>query len=195
MVGHFDVPPLCEWFKEGKQIARTLAFTIQPPRRSGIELRYHQSPVSGGANLAGSSLFSIYFSTAFLLSVGVNKSEARIIDSATEDISEARTLNSSSSKGGAACNKLENFTSIMRDTINPVRARQRAFQHWVNRCGERSELAMKTTTIGSTYWYRWSVFIPLDWQNNTGWDILDQWATWQNKREGHFLCLDHFYTQ
>ncbi|PPS41148.1 polysaccharide lyase [Chroococcidiopsis sp. TS-821] len=114
---------------------------------------------------------------------------AAIIDSVTDDISNARGREFAQDKGGSACNKLENVTSVMGSTIHPIRAGKQAFRHWVNRCGERSELAMKKTVIGQTYWYGWSMYIPSDWQDpSDAYDILMQWATYPSPRNGRFAC-------
>lgn len=96
-----------------------------------------------------------------------------IIDSVTENISQA---DDSLGKGGS-CNKLENISS-------PVRAGQQAFLHWVDRCGERSELEMGKTTIGETYWLGWSMYLPMSWENSSeSFDIVAQWAAYPTNRD------------
>lgn len=136
-----------------------------------------------------SSALGLLLSTTFVFPLSANKSYAAIIDSVTEDINTARVREFANDKGGSACNKLENVTSLVGNTIHPIRAGKQAFRHWVNRCGERSELAMKKTVIGNTYWYGWSIFIPSDWQDpSDGYDILAQWATFPSPRNGKFAC-------
>ncbi|MES1021692.1 heparin lyase I family protein [Gloeocapsa sp. BRSZ] len=116
--------------------------------------------------------FSLVFSTTVLLSLVGHTSRANVIDSVTEDSSQARVRESSNSKGGDTCNKLKDKT---------IAGRQ-AFFHWVARCGERSELAMKRTVIGNTYWYGWSIYIPSDWQDTSqGYDIINQWAIYPTR--------------
>ncbi|MBE9191002.1 heparin lyase I family protein [Gloeocapsopsis crepidinum LEGE 06123] len=118
------------------------------------------------------SWFSLVFSATILLSLAGYTTQAKVIDSVTEDISQARSREFSNSKGGDACNKLENVTD---STI----AGRQAFLHWVARCGERSELAMKRTVLGNTYWYGWSIYIPPSWQDTSrGYDIVNQWLVY-----------------
>ncbi len=125
------------------------------------------------------SLFCLVLSVAVLLILGANKSHTQIIDSVTKDISQANLIEYKGSKGGAACNQLQNITF-------PTRTRRHAFLHWVDRCGERSELAMKRTEIGKTYWYGWSIFVPSKWQDtDAGADILNQWAAWPTSKNFH----------
>jgi hypothetical protein len=136
-----------------------------------------------------SALGVAVLSTSFLLTVEVNKTHAEIIDSVTEDINQARVREFRGSKGGAACNRLENVTTFMGNTAHPVRAGRYAFLHSLERCGERSELAMRRTEIGRTYWYGWSIFIPSDWQDtNPGFDIVQQFATFPTRRGRRFPC-------
>lgn len=118
------------------------------------------------------SVFSLVFSVAVLLALGANKSHTEIIDSVTKDISQASGREYANVKGGTACNQLQNVTL-------PVKPRQQAFLHWVDRCGERSEFRMTRTEIGKIYWYGWSIFIPSDWKGtDAGHDIVNQWATY-----------------
>ncbi|MES1021697.1 heparin lyase I family protein [Gloeocapsa sp. BRSZ] len=125
----------------------------------------------------------LLLSTTLLLLVGANKSHAAIIEEVTEDISRARSREHSTSKGGAACNRLENVTTFTNNTTHPIRAGRQAFLHWVNRCGERSELSMRRTVIGNTYWYGWSMFIPSNWDNpSDSYDILAQWPIYPSVR-------------
>ncbi|MUL38255.1 polysaccharide lyase [Gloeocapsopsis dulcis] len=136
-----------------------------------------------------SSALGLLLSTTFAFPLSANKSYAAIIDSVTEDINTARAREYANAKGGSTCNQLENVTSLEGNTIHPIRAGKQAFWHWVNRCGERSELAMKKTVIGNTYWYGWSMFIPSTWQNpSDSYDILAQWATYPSPRNGRFPC-------
>jgi hypothetical protein len=136
----------------------------------------------------GSALGAAVLGTSFFLSVGVNKSRAEIIDSVTEDISQARP-EYSGSKGGAACNHLQNVTTFMDNNAYPVRFGKKAFMHQVDRCGERSELSMKRTEIGKTYWYGWSMFIPPNWQDtDAGADILAQWPTYPTSKSFKVGC-------
>lgn len=120
---------------------------------------------------------------AFILVLAVSAPATQVqsntvITSVTEDISQAR--NSLGSR--AECNKLENVTS-------PVRAGQRAFKHWVDRCGKRSELEMGKTKIGETYWLGWSMYLPTDWVNSTeSSDIVAQWPTYPTKRSFRNAC-------
>lgn len=119
--------------------------------------------------------FSLVFSTTVLLSLVGHTSRANVIDSVTESINQARSRESANSKGGNTCNKLEDVTD------KTIGGRQ-AFLHWVARCGERSELAMKRTVIGDTYWYGWSVYIPSNWQDTLqGYDIVNQWVIYPTK--------------
>lgn len=113
--------------------------------------------------------FGLVFGVTVLLSVAGYTSQAKVIDAVTEDISQARSREVSTSKGGDACNRLEN-TEI---------AGRQAFLHWVARCGERSELAMRRTVLGNTYWYGWSIYVPPSWQDTTrGYDIVNQWLVY-----------------
>ena len=117
------------------------------------------------------SLFCLVLSAVVVLTLGAKKSHPEIIDSVTKDIRQARGREYAGAKGGAACNQLQNVRF-------PDRSRRNAFQHVVNRCGERSELRMQTTKIGETYWYGWSIFIPSDWKDtDAGHDMLSQWHT------------------
>ena len=140
---------------------------------------------------------SFLLNTAIALALGValplaiapNKVEARIIESVTEDVDEAGGIEASRSKGGGSCNVLENVSTFEDNSVHPVRGGKKAFRHWVNRCGERSELRMKKTQIGETYWYGWSMYLPPDWEDtNQGLDIFSQWATYPTKRNGNFAC-------
>jgi hypothetical protein len=136
----------------------------------------------------GSALGVAVLGSSFFLTVGVNQSRAEIIQSATENIREGG-IETSMAKGGAACNHMQNVTTFMGNNAYPVRAGRYAFQHLVDRCGERSELRMKTTEIGKTYWYGWSVFIPTDWSDkDPGFDILNQWATYPNANDFTKAC-------
>lgn len=137
------------------------------------------------------------FNTAIALALGTslsvaitpNKVQAKIIESVTEDVSEANATEASRSKGGSSCNSLENVSTFVDNSVHPVRGGKQAFRHWVNRCGERSEFRMKKTKIGETYWYGWSMYIPTDWgDSDKGFDILSQWATYPTKRNGNFAC-------
>jgi hypothetical protein len=135
------------------------------------------------------SLLSLLLSTACFIPLGANRVSATIVETVTDDISSAWLREASTSKGGAACNILENVTALMGNTSHPIRAGKQAFRHWVNRCGERSELAMRRTVIGNTYWYGWSMYIPANWQNpSDAYDILAQWATYPTPRNGRFAC-------
>jgi len=134
-------------------------------------------------------VLGLLLSTSLVLPLSANKSSAAIIDLVTEDINDARVREFAKDKGGSACNKLENVTSVMGNAIHPIRAGKQAFWHWVNRCGERSEIGMNRTTIGNAYWYGWSMYIPLDWQDpSDDYDILAQWATYPSPRNGKFAC-------
>ncbi len=136
----------------------------------------------------GSALGVAVLGTSFFLSVGVNKSHAGIIDSVSENISEAAGRNLGY-KGGSACNHLQNVTTFMGNTAHPVRGGRQAFMHQVDRCGERSEFEMKRTVIGKTYWYGWSMFIPSDWQGSDGGhDIVNQWATYPTTKRFATAC-------
>ncbi|MDV2996456.1 MAG: hypothetical protein N4J56_006110 [Chroococcidiopsis sp. SAG 2025] len=105
--------------------------------------------------------------TFFCLPAGVHKSDAKIIDSVTTNVKHPEI-----GKGGSACQKLA--------AISPVKGNgQRVFKHWVNRCGERAEMATKRTKIGSTYWYGWSLFVPSTWKDtDAGFDIVNQFPTY-----------------
>jgi len=139
--------------------------------------------------IGSTPVLGLLVSTSLVLPLSANKSSAAIIDSVTEDISTARVREFAKDKGGSACNKLENVTSVMGNAIHPIRAGKQAFWHWVNRCGERSELGMKKTVIGNSYWYGWSMYVPLDWQDpSDAYDILMQWATYPSPRGGKFAC-------
>ncbi len=136
----------------------------------------------------GSALGVAVLGTSFFMSVGVNKSHAEIIDSGTENISQMGR-DFAGAKGGATCNHLQNVTTFMGNEAHPVRAGRYAFQHWVDRCGERSELLGKTTAIGETYWYGWSVFIPSDWKDSdAGYDIINQFGAYPSKQGRRYLC-------
>lgn len=96
---------------------------------------------------------------------------ADLIEAVTEDITQARGRELG--KGGPDCQSLANVSAPQ-----PVRAGRTAFQHRVMRCGERSELAMRKTVIGQTYWYGWSLFLPADLGSG---GICAQWATYPKK--------------
>ncbi|PPS41154.1 heparin lyase I family protein [Chroococcidiopsis sp. TS-821] len=120
-------------------------------------------------------------SVAVVLILFTNKSQADIIDSVTQSIEQARRLEFSTASGGATCNQLVNASSI--------EGMKYAFKHWVNLCGERSELVMKKTEIGKTYWYGWSMFIPSNWQDTSvGYDIVNQWATYPTNKKFRQGC-------
>lgn len=112
--------------------------------------------------------------TAAILGGATTLSHARIIDAVTEELSTARVLDYSKAKGGTSCNRLDEITS-------PVRAGAKAFLHWVDRCGERSELSLDKTEIGGTYWYGWSMLIP-DQELSDSYDILAQWMAYPTPR-------------
>lgn len=135
----------------------------------------------------GSALGVAVLGTSFFLAVGVNKSHAGIIESTTENFNRGQL--SLGPKGEAGCQVLEQVTTFMDHTTHPVRGGQYAFRHLVNRCGERAELGMKKTVIGSTYWYGWSVFIPSDWSDNDpGFDILAQWPIYPSAPNRQLAC-------
>jgi hypothetical protein len=113
---------------------------------------------------------------AFLISI---PGRAELIESCTEDVAEARGREADRSKGGPENNELSN-------TQTPVRAGSTAFRHWVNRRGERSELAMRRTEIGGTYWYGWSMFLPEDFDHRGSDTIVMQLASWPTPRDGKF---------
>jgi hypothetical protein len=104
---------------------------------------------------------------------------AELVESCTEDIAEARGREADRSKGGPENNRLSN-------THSPVRAGKIAFRHWVNRRGERSELAMRRTEIGGTYWYGWSMLLPDDFDHRGSDTIVMQLASWPTPRNGKF---------
>jgi hypothetical protein len=104
---------------------------------------------------------------------------AELIESCTEDIGQARGREADRSKGGPENNLLSN-------TQSPVRAGSTAFRHWVNSRGERSELAMRRTGIGGTYWYGWSMFLPEDFDHRGSDTIVMQLASWPTPRNGKF---------
>lgn len=127
------------------------------------------------------SWIQITIAVAVLLGLANERSHAEIIESVTQTTSQARKLESSSSSGGANCNQIVNASSIS--------GVQYAFKHWVNLCGERSELVMNKTEIGNTYWYGWSMFIPSDWQDTSeGYDIVNQWATYPTNKKFSKAC-------
>jgi Polysaccharide lyase len=127
-------------------------------------------------------LSGMVLSASVVLTLGASKSHPEIIDSVTKDIRQARGREYAGAKGGAACNQLQNVPF-------PDRSRRNAFQHVVDRCGERSELRMQTTKIGKTYWYGWSIFIPSDWKDtDAGHDMLSQWATYPNVNSFRKAC-------
>ncbi len=107
--------------------------------------------------------------------------QAHIIEAVTEDIQQARGREFKGSKGGPEHNRLSNI-----DT--PVRAGETAFKHWVDRRGERSELAMSRTEIGGTYWYGWSMMLPKNFDRRGSNTIVMQLATWPTPRNGRFPC-------
>jgi len=122
------------------------------------------------------SWFRLTVATTLLLCISSPKTQAEIIDSVTQSINQARDLESSSSSGGESCNQLVN--------VNSIKGIQHAFKHWVNLCGERSELVMNKTEIGKSYWYGWSMFVPSDWQDTSvGYDIVNQWATYPTDKK------------
>jgi hypothetical protein len=108
-----------------------------------------------------------------------SSSRAEIIESVTEDIATARGQEAARSKGGPEHNKLSNSDS-------PVRAGKTAFKHWVSSRGERSELAMRRTEIGGTYWYGWSMYLPADFDHRGSDTIVMQLASWPTPRNGRF---------
>lgn len=120
-----------------------------------------------------SALSVIMLGASFFLSTGVNKSYAGIIE----------TVNENMSFGSDSCNKIDKVTTFVNNTAHPVRSGQYSFKHWVDRCGKRAELSMKGTSIGSTYWYGWSFYLPTDWNDSdAGWDIISQFPTYPTNR-------------
>jgi hypothetical protein len=118
--------------------------------------------------------------SAFLAGIAAtSRARSEILESVTEDIAEARGREFERSKGGPENNKLENSSQ-------PVRAGKAAFKHWVNSKGERSELAMRRTKIGSTYWYGWSMLLPDDLDHRGSDTIVMQLASWPTPRNGKF---------
>lgn len=115
---------------------------------------------------------SLLLSTLFLLVVGIRQSHASIIDSLTEI---SRSINRN-------CSRIEPSYDI-------TRAGQTAFRHRIDRCGERAELEMRRTEIGRTYWYGWSMFVPLDWSDtDPGFDIVNQFAAWPSRPGRRYPC-------
>lgn len=118
------------------------------------------------------ALGTVFLGTALFASVGIHQSHAGIIESSTE-------ITQSRNKG----------CSGMEPSYNIKRAGQTAFKHWVNRCGERSEIEKNKTKIGGTYWYGWSIFIPTDWKDNdAGFDILNQFGAYPTKKGRKHPC-------
>ncbi|MBD2305484.1 heparin lyase I family protein [Chroococcidiopsis sp. FACHB-1243] len=116
--------------------------------------------------------------TTFLcLPEGVHKSDAKIIDSVITTVKRPEL-----GKGGSACQKLA--------TIPPTKGNgQKVFKHWVDRCGERSEMATKKTKIGETYWYGWSMFVPSTWKDtDAGFDIVNQFGAFPSKKGRRYKC-------
>jgi hypothetical protein len=109
----------------------------------------------------------------------VSSSRAEIIESVSEDIATARGQEATRSKGGPNDNTLSNCES-------PVRAGRTSFKHWVSQRGERSELAMRRTEIGGTYWYGWSMFLPDDFDHRGSDTIVMQLASSPTPRNGKF---------
>ncbi len=112
---------------------------------------------------------------------GSAPARSHIIDSCTEDMREAKGVEYANSKGGPEHNKLTNISS-------PIRTGRTAFRHWVDRSGERSELAMAKTAIGETYWYGWSMYLPPDFDHREHFTIVMQLATYPSPRNGKFPC-------
>lgn len=75
-----------------------------------------------------------------------------------------------------------------RAVAAPVRAGRAAFEHYVESCGERAELAMQRTEIGGTYWYGWSMYVPEDFDEREHYTIVMQLAAWPSRRNGEFPC-------
>lgn len=121
---------------------------------------------------------SLFVGTLVSLPMLAPQAEARILQEITESTRTARGVEASNSKGGSSCNRLNQVSS-------PVRGGRVAFEHWVEKCGERSEFSTMRTRIGSTYWYGWSVYIP-DRRLSDSYDILAQWATYPTSRR--FAC-------
>ncbi|KJH72552.1 heparin lyase I family protein [Aliterella atlantica] len=132
---------------------------------------------------------SLTLSALVSLAFAPGMSEAKIIESVSESISEANATEVSGAKGGSRCNQLENVATFIDNTAHPVRGGRQAFRHWIDRCGERSEFRMRKTQIGGTYWYGWSMYLPPDWQDTVeGFDMFSQWATYPTPRNGKFTC-------
>jgi len=75
-----------------------------------------------------------------------------------------------------------------KEVKTPVRSGERAFEHYVEACGERAELAMQRTEIGEAYWYGWSMYVPEDFDEREHYTIVMQLAAWPSPRDGEFPC-------
>jgi hypothetical protein len=107
-------------------------------------------------------------------------SRAGILEARTDDLERANA-EAAKSKGGPEHNQLTLVES-------PRRGGAHAFKHWVDKKGERSELSLRKTDIGGTYWYGWSMLLPEDFDCSGSPTIVMQLATWPTKRNGKFPC-------
>jgi len=122
---------------------------------------------------------------ALLLSVitifSVRLPAQSLLQEVNESLSSATGIEFAKSKGGPENNIISEITTPFRGGIG-------AFRHYVNKKGERAELAMAKTIIGEEYWYGWSVMIPENFDHTGSYSIIMQLATYPTPRDGKFPC-------
>ncbi|MGQ9619971.1 MAG: heparin lyase I family protein, partial [Bacteroidales bacterium] len=122
-----------------------------------------------------------YIFMLLFLEISIFCSGQALIQNVSETIQTASNREFSNSKGGPENNKLS-------DVKGNARGGEYAFMHYVNKKGERSELAMARTEIGSEYWYGWSMLVPEDFDFSGSYSIVAQWASYPSPRNGKFKC-------
>lgn len=79
------------------------------------------------------------------------------------------------------------FTAV----TSPVRGGRNAFKATVPRGSERAEIRdqrnFNFTTLGETYWYGWSVYLPSNFTTTSESNIINQWASYP-PRVATFPC-------
>jgi hypothetical protein len=80
------------------------------------------------------------------------------------------------------------FTSFDREgnsllVSSPVRAGKYAVRFDLNKGKVRNEVAGKRASIGRTYWYGWSLFVPKGYVTVPGKEFVTQFSKWQSPRE------------
>lgn len=64
---------------------------------------------------------------------------------------------------------------------SPVRAGKYSVRFDLSRGNVRNEVAAKRASVGGTYWYGWSLFLPKDYVTVSGKEFVTQFSKWQSQ--------------